>query len=252
MNLSRFSLEGKTALVTGARSGIGQAIAVGMAEAGANLVLLGHQDNMQETADLVRQAGREVDTVMLDLSQTDQIEAVCQELLSRHQIDILVNNAGATVRTPAAEFAKADWERIIDINMTSVFLLTQQIARPMLARRAGKIISIASLNSFIGGITVVAYTASKHGVAGITRALSNEWAGYNVQVNAIAPGYVETNLTSPLKQNVERNQMITSRIPAGRWGKPDDIAGAAIYLAAPASDFVNGQLLVVDGGWMAW
>jgi 2-deoxy-D-gluconate 3-dehydrogenase len=247
-----FSLEGQTALVTGARSGIGQAIAVGFAQAGADVVLLGHQDNLQQTQELIKQAGRQSQIMLLDLAQRDQIEPACQELLARQPIDILVNSAGITSRQPAIDYSREDWDRVVNINLNAVFALTQQIARPMLARRRGKIISIASMASFQGGINVVAYAASKHGVAGMTKALANEWAAQGVQVNAIAPGYILTDLTRILQQNETRNQMILSRIPAGRWGSPGDLVGAAIFLASAASDYVNGHILPVDGGWMSW
>lgn len=246
-----FSLQGKTALVTGARTGIGQAIAVGLASAGAELILLGHQQNMQETEALIKQAGQKSTTVLLDLSQPQLIEGFSQELLEKHQIDILVNNAGIIRREPAVDFSYENWQAVIDTNLNALFLLTQKLARPMLERGQGKIINIASLLSFQGGITVPSYAASKHAVAGLTKALANEWAASGIQVNAIAPGYIETNNTEALRENKERNASILSRIPAGRWGQAEDLVGAAIFLASPASDYVNGHVLVVDGGWMA-
>lgn len=252
MSLSLFSLAGKTALVTGARSGIGQAIAVGMAAAGADLVLTGHQDNLQETAELVRQTGQQAFSYQLDMEHPANLPETCQEILARHQIDILVNNAGATIRKPSVNFPLEEWQKIMDINLNSAFVLIQQVAGPMLERHSGKIVNIASLSSFQGGITVAPYTASKSALAGITRALSNEWASQGIQVNAIAPGYIQTNLTQPLVENPTRNNGIMARIPAGRWGKPDDLVGAAIFLASAASDFVTGHVLAVDGGWLAW
>ncbi|MDQ0165195.1 2-dehydro-3-deoxy-D-gluconate 5-dehydrogenase KduD [Bacillus horti] len=246
-----FSLKGKTALVTGARTGIGQAISVGLAEAGANLVLLGHQDNMQETEQLINQTGRSYSTFLGDLSNTSQVGELCKEILEKHQIDILVNNAGIIRREPAADFSQDNWDAVIATNLSSLFFLTQSLARPMLERKQGKIVNIASLLSFQGGITVPSYTASKHAVAGLTKAWANEWAAHNIQVNAIAPGYISTNNTEALRNNEDRNTSILSRIPAGRWGEASDMAGAAVFLASPASNYVNGHVLVVDGGWLA-
>ncbi|WP_236838515.1 2-dehydro-3-deoxy-D-gluconate 5-dehydrogenase KduD [Caldalkalibacillus salinus] len=246
-----FSLKGKTALVTGARTGIGQAIAVGLAQAGANLILLGHRDNMQETSQLVSEAGVKSQTVLLDLSKPDKVAPFCQDLLAEHRVDILVNNAGIIRREPAVDFSYDNWESVIDTNLNALFVLSQHIAKPMLERGYGKIINIASLLSFQGGITVPSYAASKHAVAGLTKALANEWAQKGIQVNAIAPGYISTNNTQALRENEERNAAILSRIPTGRWGEPDDLAGAAVFLASPASNYVNGHVLVVDGGWMA-
>lgn len=246
-----FSLEGKTALVTGARTGIGQAVAVGLAGAGADLVLLGHQDNMGQTDKLVARAGRSCATVLADLSRPEEIDGTIEEVLSEHRVDILVNNAGTIARSPAAEYPSEDWHTVMDTNLNSLFFLTQHVARPMLERGEGKVINIASLLSFQGGINVPAYAASKHGVAGLTKALANEWASEGVQVNAIAPGYIATNNTEALRQDPDRSAQILGRIPAGRWGKPEDLAGAAVFLASPAADYVSGHVLTVDGGWMA-
>lgn len=245
-----FSLAGKTALVTGARTGIGQAIAVGLAQAGADLILHGHRDNMKETEERIAASGCSSRTVLIDLSDPAGVKDACEEHLAGVDIDILVNNAGVIRRTPAAEFRYEDWQEVIDTNLNSLFLLTQFLAQPMLRRGAGKIINIASLLSFQGGITVPSYTASKHALAGLTKALANEWAPLGVQVNAIAPGYIATNNTEALRKNEERNEQILNRIPAGRWGEPDDLVGAALFLASSASDYVNGHVLVVDGGWM--
>lgn len=246
-----FSLEGKTALVTGARTGIGQAIALGLSQAGANLVLLGHQDNMQETEALIKEQGGTCETVLVDLSRTEELAAKAEEIVARFDIDILVNNAGIIRRQPAIQHSLEDWKAVIDTNLNSLFILSQQIAKPMLERKSGKIINIASLLSFQGGINVPGYTSAKHAVAGLTKALANEWAAYGVQVNAIAPGYIETNNTEALRNDQERSASILSRIPTGRWGRPEDLAGAAVFLASPASDYVTGHVLVVDGGWMA-
>lgn len=237
-------------MVTGARSGIGQAIACGLAEAGADVILLGHRDNMQETEALIDRTGRSYRTVLVDLSKPDQIEAAVQPIIEQVQVDILVNNAGTIRREPASTYSWENWETVINTNLNSVFVLSQLVARPMLERRQGKIMTIASLLSFQGGVYVPAYTASKHAVAGLTKAFANEWAPHNVQVNAIAPGYIETNNTEALRNDPKRNEGILARIPAGRWGEPSDLVGAAIFLASRASDYVSGHVLTVDGGWL--
>lgn len=246
-----FSLEGKTALVTGARTGIGQAMAAGLAGAGADLVLLGHRDDMAETEKLVAGAGRSCSTVLVDLSKPDELDKPIEEVLAEHRVDVLINNAGTIARSPAEEFPRAHWDSVIDMNLSSLFFLTQHVARPMLDRGEGKVINIASLLSFQGGVNVPAYAASKHGVAGLTKALANEWAPRGVQVNAIAPGYIATNNTEALRQDPDRSAEILERIPAGRWGDPEDLVGAAVFLASPAADYVSGHVLTVDGGWMA-
>ncbi|MCF6409988.1 2-dehydro-3-deoxy-D-gluconate 5-dehydrogenase KduD [Pseudalkalibacillus salsuginis] len=246
-----FSLEGKIALVTGARTGIGQGIAVAMAKAGADLLLHGHRNNMQETERLIKHEGRQVHTVLQDLVEVKEIDNFAERILSETKIDIVVNNAGIIRREPAIGFSRENWESVIDVNLNSLFYLTQQLAKPMLERNDGKIINIASLLAFQGGITVPSYTASKHAVAGLTKSLANEWAPHDVNVNAIAPGYIATNNTEAIQSNEERNHSILNRIPAGRWGKPEDIGGTAVFLASRASDYVHGHVLTVDGGWMA-
>ncbi|WP_400164395.1 2-dehydro-3-deoxy-D-gluconate 5-dehydrogenase KduD [Brevibacillus sp. TJ4] len=248
--LDYFSLQGKTALVTGARTGIGQAIAVGLASAGAHVLLLGHRDNLGETKEKIEAAGGTYETVLIDLSEVDQIRAKIKPILEKHQIDILVNNAGIVYREPAVDYSEAEWTRVINVNLNAVFILSQEIGRGMVERGSGKIINIASLLSFQGGIFVPAYTASKHAVAGLTKSFANEWAAKGVQVNAIAPGYIDTNNTEAIRNDAKRNQSILERIPAGRWGVPEDLVGAALFLASKASDYVNGHVLVVDGGWM--
>lgn len=248
--LDFFSLKGKTALVTGARTGIGQAISVGLAAAGAHILMLGHRDNLGETKEKIEQVKGTCETVLIDLSNTSSIREQIKPVLEEHQIDILVNNAGVIYREPAAEFDETEWNRVMDVNINAVFILSQEIGRGMVERGSGKIVNIASLLSFQGGVFVPAYTASKHAVAGLTKALANEWAAKGVQVNAIAPGYIETNNTEALRNDPDRSKSILDRIPAGRWGEADDIAGAAVFLASSAADYISGHVLVVDGGWM--
>lgn len=246
-----FSLEGRTAVVTGARSGIGRAIALGLAGAGARVAIWGHADNLGETAEALAGAGRLVRTVVADLGDREAVDRACAELLEEHRVDILVNNAGIIRRGPAVDSPREDWDDVMGVNLGAVFQLSQRLGRPMLERGTGKVINIASVLSSQGGINVVAYTASKHAVAGLTRALANEWAGRGVQVNAIAPGYIRTDNTAALLKDQQRYQAILDRIPAGRWGDPDDLVGAAVFLASSASDYVNGHVLAVDGGWMS-
>ncbi|GAA3811394.1 2-dehydro-3-deoxy-D-gluconate 5-dehydrogenase KduD [Sphaerisporangium flaviroseum] len=246
-----FSLEGRTALVTGTRTGIGRAIAVGLAKAGADVVLHGRNDDLGEVEAEVRKAGREAWRWILDLSDVARLPQAVEELLSRHRVDILVNNAGIIHRAPAVEHSYTDWRAVLDVDLDAVFLLSQAIGRPMLERGSGKIIMIASMLSFQGGINVPGYTAAKHAVAGLTRALACEWAASGVQVNAIAPGYIATDNTGALRDDPDREPAIRARIPAGRWGTPEDLVGASVFLASDASDYVNGHLLAVDGGWLA-
>lgn len=248
--LDYFSLKGKTALVTGARTGIGQAISVGLAAAGAHLILVGHQDNMQETQNKITELQGTYETFLIDLSDVENLKANLQPILDKYSVDILVNNAGVIYREPAAAHNVNEWSRVMDVNINSVFTLCQTIGNQMIEKKSGKIINIASLLSFQGGINVPSYTASKHAIAGLTKALANEWASHGVQVNAIAPGYISTNNTEALRNDEVRNQSILERIPAGRWGQADDLAGAAVFLASRASDYVSGHVLVVDGGWM--
>ena len=249
--LEAFNLEGRVAVVTGARTGIGQAIALGLAGAGARLVLWGHDRTLGETADILRESGYLVSTVDADLSNRDRVEDACSKLLTETNVDILVNNAGIIRRGPAVDSPAADWDAVMAVNLDSAFFLAQRFARPMLDRGAGKIINIASVLSTQGGINVVAYAAAKHGIAGLTRALANEWAPRGVQVNAIAPGYIRTNNTQKLFDDPLRNRAITERIPAGHWGSPADVVGAAVFLSSAASDYVNGHVLAVDGGWLS-
>jgi 2-deoxy-D-gluconate 3-dehydrogenase len=243
-----FDLSGRTALVTGARTGIGRGIAVGLARAGADLVLHGHHDDLDEVATEVADLGRSVSRWVLDLADPSGVAAAAASL---PPVDILVNNAGIIRRGPALAQSPDDWTDVLDVNLNSAYFLTRAVGAGMVARGSGKVIMIASLLSFQGGLNVAGYTASKHAVTGLTRALANEWAPHGVQVNAIAPGYIVTNNTDALRSDSEREPEIRARIPAGRWGRPDDLAGAAVFLAAPASDYVTGHVLAVDGGWLA-
>ncbi|RDI36889.1 SDR family oxidoreductase [Falsibacillus pallidus] len=247
---SMFSLKGKTALVTGAASGIGQAIAAGLAGAGADVVIVGNKKSLEETQTLIEISGQKAFPYKIDLNDSGKISAGIEEILSSHQIDILVNNAGIVRSDDAVDLSMTAWQESINVNLNAVFQVTQLVAKPMLERKSGKIISTASLLSFQGGMYITAYSASKHAVTGMTKSLSNEWAKHNVQVNCIAPGYIETNMTKPIRDNEKREREIFERIPAGRWGKPDDMVGAAIFLSSSASDYVSGHTLVVDGGWL--
>ena len=242
-----FSLDGRRALVTGANTGLGQAIAVGLAKAGAEVVCAARRD-CDETLALVSAAGGRAQALRLDLS--DPMAA--RDVFNGAGIDILVNNAGTIRRADAVDFTEADWDAVMDVNLKAVFFTAQAFARAVFARGGhGRIVNIASLLSFQGGIRVPSYTASKHGVAGLTRLLANEWAARGINVNAIAPGYIETNNTEALRADPDRSEAILARIPAGRWGRPEDIAGTAVYLCSSAADYVHGAVLNVDGGWLA-
>lgn len=237
--------------MTGASAGIGAAIAVALGEAGAVVACHGNSRSPVATTTQVESAGGMAMALSGDLRERETQERLIPEVLDRFgRLDILVNNAGTIRRAPAVDHSLEDWEAVIEVNLTSVFRLSQLAGGHMLAARSGKIINIASLLSFQGGITVPGYAAAKGGLAQLTKALANEWAGSGVNVNAIAPGYVRTDNTAALQQNETRNRQILERIPAGRWGTPTDLAGAALFLASPASDYVHGTILVVDGGWM--
>ena len=250
--MNPFDLSGRWAIVTGANTGIGQAIAIGLARAGADIVGVG-RSAMTETAADVTSAGRTFLSITADLSQADAGRSVIEQGLAAGATpDILVNNAGIIRRADALEFTEEDWDAVLDTNLKSVFFLCQAFAKAAIAaERKAKIINIASLLSFQGGIRVPSYTAAKSGVAGLTKLMANEWAARGINVNAIAPGYVETNNTVALRADAERSADILKRIPAGRWATPDDMAGAAVFLASPASDYVHGTILPVDGGWLA-
>jgi 2-deoxy-D-gluconate 3-dehydrogenase len=248
-----FSLKGKNALVTGSRAGLGAGIAIGLAQAGANVVVNGSTDDgIDDVCRAVSDCGVKAVRAVADVSDA----AACDELIERMvrelgSIDILINNAGIIRRSPAADYSADDWSHVLEINLNAVFRLSQLAGRRMLGQGSGKIVNIASLLSFQGGVFVPAYAASKGAVAQLTKALANEWASKRVNVNAIAPGYMETNNTRALRADPVRSRQILERIPAGRWGTPEDLAAAAVFLSSPASDYMHGHVLVVDGGWMA-
>lgn len=246
--MNRFSLDGRTALVTGANTGIGQAIAVALAEAGARVLCAGRSEPT-ETLARIAELGGDGEAVPLDLADPLAGGRFFADL---PPVDILVNNAGTIRRADAVDFTEEDWDAVIDVNLKAAFFTAQGFARAAFAREAGgAIINIASLLSFQGGIRVPSYTASKHGIAGLTKLLACEWAGRGINVNAIAPGYVVTNNTTDLRADPVRNKAILDRIPAGRWAEPDDIAGAAVFLATPAAAYMHGAIIPVDGGWLA-
>jgi 2-dehydro-3-deoxy-D-gluconate 5-dehydrogenase len=251
-SLDLFCLQGKVALVTGSARGLGAAIAVALAEAGADVVANDRTDPADTVRTIAALPGRRALGLVADLSDRAASDALVAGALDKMgRLDILVNNAGIIRRAAAADYPDEDWDQVIEVNLTAVFRLSRAAGRHMLARGSGKIVNIASLLSFQGGITVPSYTAAKSGVAAITKALANEWAGRGINVNAIAPGYIRTENTRPLAEDPVRSRQISERIPAGRWGEPGDLAGTAVFLASAASDYVNGHVLVVDGGWMA-
>jgi len=249
--LEAFRLDGKVALVTGASTGLGQAIAVALAEAGADVGCHGNTHAPDATCEAITGIGREAFALTGDLSNPQTPRQLIDEMIAHlGRLDILVNNAGTIRRAPATEYSEEDWATVIEVNLSSVFRLAQLAGRHMIERGGGKILNIASLLSFQGGVTVPAYAASKGGVAQLTKALANEWAARGVNVNAIAPGYMRTDNTKALQQDETRNRQILERIPTGRWGEPSDLGGAAVFLCSAASDYVNGHVMVVDGGWM--
>ncbi|MFL6227196.1 MAG: 2-dehydro-3-deoxy-D-gluconate 5-dehydrogenase KduD [Pyrinomonadaceae bacterium] len=251
MILDKFRLDDRVALVTGASAGLGAGIAVALAEAGAHVAAHGNSRTPDATCEFIARTGRRSLALRGDLAD----KATPQQLVARTldefgRLDILINNAGTIRRAPAADYSEGDWAHVIEVNLSSVFRLSQLAGRQMLAQGGGKIVNIASLLSFQGGVTVPAYAASKGGVAQLTKALANEWAARGVNVNAIAPGYMRTDNTQALQQDETRNRQILERIPAGRWGEPEDLTGAAVFLASSASDYLHGHVLVVDGGWL--
>jgi 2-dehydro-3-deoxy-D-gluconate 5-dehydrogenase len=248
---SLFDLTGKSAVITGAATGLGRAMTLALAGAGADVLLVDHA-SQTDTTERVRALGNRVASVNADLMMMESIPRVMEAALSAFgKVDILVNNAGIIRRTPALEFTEKDWDDVMTLNSKSLFFLSQAAARDMVKRSSGKIINVASLLSFQGGINVPSYSASKGATAQVTKALANEWAKFGLNVNAIAPGYMETNNTAALRADEVRAQSILDRIPAGRWGQPEDLAGAVLFLASRASDYVNGHILAVDGGWLA-
>ncbi|WP_309244191.1 SDR family oxidoreductase [Micromonospora parastrephiae] len=247
-----FDLSGRTAMVTGARRGIGLAMAEALARAGADIIGVSAQlePHGSEVERRVRAAGRRFVGIRTDLGDRAAVYRLAEEVTASGPVDILVNNGGTIARAPAVEHPDEMWDRVLEVNLSSQFVLSREIGRQMVDRGHGKIIFTASLLSFQGGVNVPGYAAAKSGLAGLTRALANEWAGRGVNVNAIAPGYVATDNTQALRDDPQRNEAILSRIPAGRWGSADDLAGAIVFLAAPASDYVHGTVLAVDGGWL--
>lgn len=246
-----FDLTGKTALVTGARTGLGQGMALALARAGADVAALGSSP-MPETAALVKDTGRRFHSFTVDLSRPFDASAIVTDAATAFGgIDILVNNAGIIRRSDLLDYSEEDWDSVLDVNLKAAFLLSQAVARHMVSTgRAGRIVNVASMLSFQGGIRVPAYAASKHGIAGLTKAMANELAPHGITVNAIAPGYMATDNTEALRNDPERNAQISARIPMGRWGTPDDLATAVLFFAAPASGYVTGTVLPVDGGWL--
>ena len=246
-----FDLTGRVAVVTGANTGIGQGIAIALAQAGADVALVGRTP-ATETAARVRALGRLAEVVSADLSTIEPVDRVVDETVDKlGRLDILVNNAGIIRRADAVDFTEEDWDAVVDTNLKSVFFLCQAAAKKMIPQGSGKIINIASMLTFQGGIRVPSYTASKSGIGGLTKLLANEWAAKGINVNAIAPGYIATNNTAALQADEARNRQIMDRIPAARWGEPADLGGAAVFLASDAAAYVQGHILAVDGGWLA-
>ena len=249
--MNPFDLSGRVAVVTGANTGIGQAIAIALAQAGADVALVGRTP-AEDTAQAIRDLGRRALIVSADLSSIEPVQRIVDEtVVGLGGLDILVNNAGIIRRADAVDFTEADWDAVVDTNLKSVFFLCQAVGRHMIAQGRGRIINIASMLTFQGGIRVPSYTASKSGIGGLTKLLANEWAKHELSVNAIAPGYIATNNTAALQADEARNAAILDRIPAGRWGDAADLGGAAVFLASDAAAYVQGHILAVDGGWLA-
>ena len=252
MILEQFKLNERVALVTGASTGLGAAIAIALAEAGAQVACHGNTRSPESTCEQIKSSGGVAHAISGDLAQPETPTQLVAQTLERFgRIDILINNAGTIRRAPAADYSDEDWAAVIEVNLSSVFRLSKLAGKQMIERGSGgKIVNVASLLSFQGGITVPAYAASKGGVAQLTKALANEWAKHRINVNAIAPGYMRTTNTAALQADETRSRQILERIPTGRWGEPEDLAGAAVFLSSSASDYVNGHILVVDGGWL--
>jgi len=251
--LDLFRLDGKTAIVTGCSRGLGQGMSLGLAQAGANIFGVDYFPDAAETKEKVEKAGVKFSYLSANLLTIEPVEKIFAEAVKVFgHVDIVVNNAGIIKRNDAVDFTEAEWDDVININLKTVFFMCQAAARQFIKQNSGgKIINIASMLSYQGGIRVPSYTASKSGVKGITMLMANEWAKHNINTNAIAPGYMATDNTSALRQDAERSAAILDRIPAGRWGTPDDVAGAAVFLASPAASYINGYTLAVDGGWLA-
>lgn len=253
MNIERFSLQGKTAIVTGCTTGLGQGMAMGLAEAGAAVVGVDYVNDYADTKERINTLGGEFTFVQADLMTAEPIQGIIDQAVDTYgHLDILVNNAGIIRRADAIDFTEKDWDDVLGINLKTVFFFCQAAARQFVKQQSGgKIINIASMLSYQGGIRVPSYTASKSGVMGITRLMANEWAKHNININAIAPGYMATNNTQALREDSDRSKAILGRIPADRWGLPEDLKGPVVFLASAASDYVNGYTLAVDGGWLA-
>lgn len=250
-SMDYFSLKGKVAIVTGGNTGLGQGYSVALAKAGADVFVVTHGDNWDETKQLIEETGQKAIFYQAELTDKEKLAGIvdgCLDALGR--IDILVNNAGTIRRSPLLEYKDEDWEAVIDINLNAVYYLSQIVVKEMVKQGSGKIINVASMLTYQGGKFVPPYTASKHGVAGLTKAFANEMAAYNIQINAIAPGYIETKNTAPIRSDESRNAEILSRIPAGKWGTPSDVMGTVVFLASRASDYMNGHIVAVDGGWL--
>ncbi|MCK9279524.1 MAG: 2-dehydro-3-deoxy-D-gluconate 5-dehydrogenase KduD [Melioribacteraceae bacterium] len=251
MVLDKFRLDGKTAIVTGSNRGIGQYYALALAEAGADIIGVSYESDFSETTKLIEATGKKFHSFNSDFSDRDSVYKFISDVKKDFkQIDILVNNAGTILRKPAAEHTDELWDKVIDVNLNSQFILTREFGKDMIERGSGKVIFIASLLSFQGGITVPGYAASKGAIKQLTMAFANEWAGKGVNVNAIAPGYIATDNTKALREDPARNQSILDRIPAGKWGVPEDLMGTIVFLSSSASDYLNGTVITVDGGWM--
>lgn len=251
-SLDMFSLKGKVAVVTGGNTGLGLAYVMALAKAGADIFIISYnEDNWEEINESIKGLGQKVEFVKTDLSKKENAKQSIDECIKRFgRIDVLINNAGTIRRSPILEYKDEDWEAVIDINLNAVYYLSQSAVKHMVKQGCGKIINIASMLSFQGGKFVPPYTASKHGVAGITKAFANELADKNIQINAIAPGYIATANTAPIRADEKRNEEILGRIPAGRWGETSDLMGTVVFLASKASDYVNGHILAIDGGWL--